>query len=112
MLVDDNKHDNFYHERIIKKSLEDVTIVVKTDGLKAIQYLLERKNSGDPKPNLILLDINMPVMNGWEFLDEYNKLDPSLQSDALVIMLTTSANPSDIQKTNENQVATDYKTKP
>jgi CheY-like chemotaxis protein len=58
------------------------------------------------------LDINMPGMNGWEFLKEYNQLENKLQSKVIVIMLTTSDNPDDESKAKTWDFVSDYITKP
>src|SRR6476646_5150062 len=98
MLVDDNADDNFYHERVIRKSNVADNVISKQTGIDALDYLRSKKENDNMHPNLIFLDINMPGMNGWEFLEEYNKLDAKFQSQALVVMLTTSGNPDDKDK--------------
>ena len=112
MLVDDNHDDNFFHEREIKKI--NLTNIVKTknSGIEALEYLKSKNNNKDPHPDLIFLDINMPGMNGWEFLQEYNKLDKELQSHAIIIMLTTSQNPDDEARAKTWPFVSDYVTKP
>jgi len=109
MLIDDNADDNFFHAREIKKTHLDTIVVTKDSGTKALEYL---KAKTEPHSDLIFLDINMPGMNGWEFLKEYNKLDKALQSRAIIIMLTTSDNPDDVAKANTNSFVSDYITKP
>ena len=109
MLVDDNADDNFFHAREIKKTRPAPVIVTKDSGIKALEYL---KSKEEPHSDLIFLDINMPGMNGWEFLKEYNKLEKALQSRAIIIMLTTSDNPDDVAKANTNSFVSDYITKP
>ena len=109
MLVDDNDDDNFFHEREIKKTQPAPVIVTKDSGMKALEYL---KSNEEPHSDLIFLDINMPGMNGWEFLKEYNQLDKALQSRAIIIMLTTSDNPDHVAKANTFSFVSDYITKP
>lgn len=112
MLVDDNMDDNFYHERIIRKNNAADTIVVKETGLEALEYLESTRDPANILPNLIILDINMPGMNGWEFLKEFKKLDEELRSKMVVIMLTTSVNPADETMAKSYDILTDFKTKP
>ena len=109
MLVDDNADDNFFHEREIKKNDQAPIVITKNSGTKALEYLKLKK---EPHSDLIFLDINMPVMNGWEFLKEYDQLDKVLQSRAIIIMLTTSDNADDVARANTYSSVTDYITKP
>jgi len=109
MLIDDNPDDNFFHEREILKSNSDSRVITKESGKEALDYL---KSKEDPHSDLIFLDINMPGMNGWEFLQEYNELDRELQSQAIVIMLTTSDYSADIAKSKNWGFVSDFITKP
>ena len=110
MLIDDNKIDNFFHERVIKKADAAKTIVSVESGQEALDYL--KKVNGNPRPDLIFLDINMPGMNGWEFLEQYKQLDKSLQSGMVVVMLSTSQNPDDKEMAKTHGILSDFKTKP
>ena len=112
MLVDDNPDDNFFHERVIRKSDAANIVIAKQTGMEALDYLKSKKDHNDTHPDLIFLDINMPRMNGWEFLEEYNKLDKQFQSHAIVVMLTTSNNPDDRGKAELLNEVSELKTKP
>jgi CheY-like chemotaxis protein len=109
LLVDDDPDDNLYHQIIIKKMDIVNTIAVAKNGLEALAFL--KKEQQEP-PELIFLDINMPKMNGWEFLEEYKYLDPQQKSKVIIVMLTTSANPDDIKKAKELEDLTGFQTKP
>lgn len=112
MLVDDNPDDNFFHERVIKNNHFTDCVIVKESAPEALAYL-ESKTQGDTDQiDIIFLDINMPGMNGWEFLEEYNKLDKALQGGIVVVMLTTSENPDDKLKAKKWGFISDFKTKP
>jgi CheY-like chemotaxis protein len=112
MLVDDNHDDNFFHEREIKKNNHATIVITKNTGLEALEYLKSKKDITQVQPDLIFLDINMPGMNGWEFLKEYNRLDKKLQSQVIIIMLTTSDNPDDEARSKTWNFVSDYLTKP
>jgi CheY-like chemotaxis protein len=95
MLIDDNPDDNFFHIREIKKVIPDISIITKHSALDALQYL---NSNPEELPGLIFLDINMPVMNGWDFLEEFRRIDDSLKKIITIIMLSTFDNLNDIQK--------------
>ncbi|MBL0048041.1 MAG: response regulator [Bacteroidetes bacterium] len=111
LLIDDNPDDNFYHERVIQKSNAAHSVLAKTSAKEALDFLAAKK-AGEAPPELILLDINMPGMNGWDFLEAYQKLDSELKSQAVVVMLTTSQNPDDKKKAEKINIISDFKTKP
>ena len=112
LLVDDDESTNFLHRRIIEKTGLAERVVIKETGLQALEYLRSMENGVHPQPELILLDINMPVMNGWEFLKEYRQMDAEQQGKIVVVMLTTSINPDDQAKANALGMISDFKNKP
>jgi CheY-like chemotaxis protein len=112
MLVDDNPHDNFFHEREIRKTMPDTTVIItKNTGRDALDYIKLKKGTAI-HPDIIFLDINMPGMNGWEFLEEYKLLDHEQQSKAMVIMLTTSENLEEVARALATDSVSDFITKP
>jgi CheY-like chemotaxis protein len=98
LLIDDDEATNFIHEMVI--SQENVTdrIVAVESGQEALDFLTTKENDSYVQPDVIFLDINMPGMNGWEFLEKYNVLDENQKGNAIMIMLTTSLNPDDAIK--------------
>src|SRR5580704_12008541 len=109
LLVDDNTDDNFFHKIIINKMDIVKRIDVVLNGLEALAYL---KKENQTPPELIFLDINMPKMNGWEFLEQYKHLSAHQKARVVIMILTTSANPDDIKKANEIEEVTGFETKP
>lgn len=91
LLVDDDKVTNLMHGRLIEHTglIEEIDVV--TDGVAALEYLNAKDAAGDPLPELILLDINMPRMDGFEFLENYAALPEQIRNaSTLIIMLSTS----------------------
>jgi CheY-like chemotaxis protein len=95
LLVDDDEATNFINRRIIEKAGITDHIEVTYNGKEALDYLCcrgkyEKEGAQFPKPMLILMDINMPVMDGWEFLNAYRELDSNKKNAKILVMLTTS----------------------
>lgn len=99
LLVDDDPVTNFINERLIKKLNITTKVAVALNGLEGLEYLRSNCN-GDKSscPELILLDINMPVMDGFEFLEKFKELKIDCKDIIIVAMLTTSSNLNDIKK--------------
>jgi CheY-like chemotaxis protein len=99
LLIDDNKADNAFHKIKIKKAEVCDHVSVATTGAEGLAYLAKAGTKANPnefpKPDMIFLDINLPGMDGFDFLDEYHKLQEHQKSKAVIIMLTTSLNPDD-----------------
>lgn len=112
LLVDDDPDDNFLHRMIIEDSGYCDQVRIAETGHQALAYLTDTSNPDYCRPDVILLDINMPGMNGFEFLDEYESLDPSYQAQVVLMMLTTSLNPDDERRANRHGVVDGYKSKP
>lgn len=112
LLIDDNKADNFIHKAYIQKHGGVENIVMATSGAEALDYLKSKEEGDYPRPELIFLDINMPKMNGWEFLEEYKKLDEEQKGGVVVVMLTTSLNPEDQEMAASNENVRGFLNKP
>ena len=112
LLVDDYDADNFIHRLVIERYGCAETIEVCRDGKQAIEYVNACIDEGRPLPDLIFLDINMPVMNGWEFLDAFEALSKDRDGGAVVVMLTTSLNPDDQAKAEGHEDVKAFTFKP
>ncbi len=101
LLVDDDSTSNFLTQMILEDLQVTDTIIVKKNGQEALDYLNEEcLQNNEICPELIFLDINMPIMDGFELLDEMQRLKKLNinGSDTTVVLLTTSNNPKDIEK--------------
>ncbi|MEM7292698.1 MAG: response regulator [Pseudomonadota bacterium] len=109
MLIDDMEADNYINRLMI----ESMNIAERVVDFEYAEKALEYLNSEDrPGVDVIFLDINMPRMDGFEFLDEYKNLDPQLKSKVVVIMLTTSMAQYDRERAKTYADLDDFQNKP
>ncbi len=95
LVIDDDDINIFIIKKIVEKTGYDVNMVSKANGLLAIDHLKATLNQ-ESFPHLVLIDINMPVLNGWEFLDAYEELHVTKRVD--MYMLSSSVYENDIEK--------------
>ena len=112
MLVDDNDTDNFISRRIIEITKFAKDVIIKNSGKSALEYLEENKQSPTTLPELIFLDINMPIVDGFVFLYEFEKFEELLKDRCKVIILSSSDNKRDIDKIVNNDHVIKFITKP
>ena len=112
LLVDDDAATNFLHRMIIEEYGFTENIDEAFDGQEAIDYLSTLVDGKYRCPEMILLDINMPRMDGWEFLQAYSELPDGCKGGAVIAMLTTSLNPDDREKAQDFNCVQCYENKP
>lgn len=103
MLIDDNEIDNFINEKLIKAYYFAENVYVHTSAKSALEFLKNVDVTLDEVPeNLIpayiFLDINMPILDGFNFLDEFASFSKPLKEKIKIAMLSTSLNPKDVEK--------------
>ena len=112
MLVDDNETDNFISKRIIEITDFASDVIIKSSGKSALEYIGAHRNDPDKLPDLIFLDINMPIVDGFVFLYEFEKFSNLVKNKCKVIILSSSDNKRDIDKIVNNENVIKFITKP
>jgi len=112
MLVDDNDTDNFISKRIIEITKFAEKVEIKNSGKSALDYLEEHKETPTKIPDIIFLDINMPIVDGFVFLYEFEKFSEIVKDKCKVIILSSSDNKRDIDKIVNNDYVIKFITKP
>jgi CheY-like chemotaxis protein len=97
LIIDDDEINNFIAGKLIRKVQENTVVNNCLNGLEGINYI-KSKIDTDDFPDIIFLDINMPVMNGWEFLDLYSELISEIKKEVTINMLSSSVYNEDIEK--------------
>jgi CheY-like chemotaxis protein len=111
LLIDDNEIDNFINERMISSSRFSDEVVVRNSADSALDYL-RGLNENAPIPDVIFLDLNMPVKDGFAFLQEYEALPEFIRNHSRIVVLSSSISPEDINKAATNPHVFKYVNKP
>lgn len=110
-IIDDDFIHQFGMRRMIQRYEPTSSIIEFSNGLEAINFF-KTPHETDDLPELIFLDINMPVMNGWEFMEEFTQIRDGLKKKVEVYILSSSTDSHDIKKAKANPGITDYIIKP
>ena len=111
-IIDDDMIFRYLTQKVITETHLVKDIDAFSNGLDAINFLKSVCLNDDKLPDIILLDLFMPVMDGWGFLKEYAKLQPRLSREIPIYIVTSSIDPSDIQKSKAIDLVIDFIVKP
>lgn len=115
MLIDDNEIDNLINQKMVEAAAITDHIYIHTGARSAIEFLrnIEKLELADQVlPDLIFLDIDMPLMDGFQFLDEFEKLMTTTKKKCRIVMLTSSINPQDVNRSKKYANVKLYLNKP
>ncbi len=113
LIIDDDQVNNFIVSSTLKKLQISEHIDAVLNGLEGIHYLIDKsKSAPEMIPQLIILDINMSVMDGWEFLEEFEKFEEEFKSNINIYMVSSSVYEEDIQRSKTFASVKDFISKP
>lgn len=112
MLIDDSEVDNYLNKTLLNNSLFAEKIIIKNSVHKAIDYLMNETHYLKDVPDVIFLDIRMPLQDGFSFLEAFTTLPDKIRNTSKVIMLSSSLDESDHKRAEENQYVQQFLQKP
>lgn len=111
ILIDDDYSNNLICKIIINRSLEGIQVLDFTNPQKSLEYILEEYTQ-NPVPTIILLDINMPELSGWEVMDALGDYPEHIINHLKIFILSSSVDHHDFEKANSDPRIVAYLTKP
>lgn len=111
IIIDNDPVNNLLCNLAIKDAVVDADILAFTDPLKAFEYI-SADNESNNSMNILLLDINMPIWSGWDFVDHFDKLYEKIKNRFKIFMLSSSIDNNDKLRAVENKNVVEYIEKP
>lgn len=113
-IIDDDKVYTFGVKKIIKSHLPENDVITYENGKKALEGIKGMIDSGSELPDLILLDIDMPEMNGWDFLKEFDKIRSTVEKNIEIFVISSrvNTNTEDLYKIEWDEKVSDFIKKP
>ncbi|MBQ19363.1 MAG: hypothetical protein CMD31_01280 [Flavobacteriales bacterium] len=112
LVIDDSKYDLFIATEILNDYCDVKEVVCVDSGQKGLAYLQSKENKISELPEIIFLDIKMPLMDGFDFLNLYNQLSDKIKNYCKIYMLSSSLDPTDIVRAKNNKDVIDFIEKP
>jgi CheY-like chemotaxis protein len=103
LIIDDDRITGYLHERLIRNSGISKKILIARNGKEGLEHIASCGNTRE-LPELILLDLNMPVLGGFEFLEQFQRLENLIKQKIKIVILSTSIHPKDKENLNELKV--------
>ena len=111
-IIDDDDISRYSMSRNLEALKIARKILIFPDGEEAINFMMDNIGKSSILPDIIFLDINMPVMDGFQFIEEYAKLKPRVGKKIIIYMTSSSINTVDIERAKAISEISDYLIKP
>lgn len=111
-LIDDDPTFLFLTKKLIITAKVSANINEFSDGQAALDFLTDNLNNQEQYPDLVFLDLSMPIVDGWDFLDEYSLFEDKVHKKVKLFIVSSSISPHDIERARNYKIVSDFIIKP
>lgn len=114
IIIDDEPIQHFIMERMLARYVSTVKddITYSNNGVEVLAFLDENREDAAKLPDIIFLDLNMPIMNGWDFLESFKRFQQKIVKPIMIYVISSSIDPGDISRSKKYKAVKDYIIKP